>query len=383
MDLTIAATTPVVVPPAPLDFPNQVDELLQDNGGNSVASGIEYFAPVVQLEDHLQSDQPQFTEETTDSGVQQLMVQEVKAFNVNEENNENFSLEEKPIERPPVQPVKIGKPFINDSDTNYLHFKRTNDPCYKLANTTVQNPFEVSRSHFLVVLSHQNLKATMSARVAGQQNSRHNLFQDLLPNETDINIQMGSIAGYYGDMVAEEDLVNFFGKFLPMYKPISHVVDHITPSVSNKIKSTNFIWRNESAAAASLDQSKRLFDPCTDITFEYVSFKDQTAVSVGNKSTTAASIGNGGDLIAMVGQGIQPPAMVVLEQKQEQEFMETTTTTTGEDENTPIKHPHEETVSQENETQHFTTNLLDENYNDTDFGMELKSAIDLIINNIV
>lgn len=199
-------------------------------------------------------------------------------------------------------------------------------------------------------------------------------------------------------------MIKFFGKFLPMYRPISDVVDSITPSISHRIQSSSMIWRNQSAAAygrppmvsasrTTANGPAKVIDPCNDITFEYVSFKDQMTTlppqseqpeMIENKimdlsELPSASCVNAMGIVSVKGGGKRKNKI----QQRRDDFM-------------PIDDEDELQNNNNNmmlmnggevvdNMQQFSNTLLDANYNyDTSssgshFGLELKNAIDLII----
>lgn len=110
------------------------------------------------------------------------------------------------------------------SDDNYLKYKRQNDPCYKLIPRLSE--YEKARMHLRAVLEKQKLTRSIGTKLAlNSTKDLHEIIGQFVANEKETKnpIQMGAIAGYYGESVVEEDLIKFFGKHLPMYKPISEV----------------------------------------------------------------------------------------------------------------------------------------------------------------
>lgn len=307
-------------------------------------------------------------------------------------------------------PTKPTKPFYCNTERNYLKYKRAHDPCYKPMGTTSRNPFAISKERFRAVLAQQKLKRIIDARLATPPVGGGDVFGDLLPNETNISIQMGAIAGYYGETVVEDDLIEFFGKYLPMYKPISDVVDSITPSISNKIQSSSRMWRNQSAVCdqqpttivtSSTATAKRnsmmkevkaavattVVDPVNDITFEFVSFKDQLPLNRAQKNKSKQIIApNAVGLVNVADQGCMPnhDKPMIISYQQRDDFLTGSSgeklVTNGMDEGPSVGI----VAPADNETmQQFSSDLLDSNYYDTsshEFGMELKNAIDLIMN---
>lgn len=320
-------------------------------------------------------------------------------------------LETGPVALEPSAPTKPSKPFYCDTERNYLKYKRAHDPCYKPMGTTSRNPFEISKERFRAVLSQHKLKRIIDARLAAPHTGGGDVFRDLLPNETNISIQMGAIAGYYGETVVEEDLIEFFGKYLPMYKPISDVVDSITPSISNKIQSSSFMWRNQTAVCdqqsttivtsstatakrnSMIKEVKASVDPVNDITFEFVSFKDQLPLTKPQKNKCAKRqqivAPNAVGLVNVAaGQGVAAShgKPMIISYQHRDDFLP------GLSGEKLVTHAMDEGASvgmvpvatADNETmQQFSSDLLDSNYYDTsshEFGMELKNAIDLIMN---
>lgn len=398
------------------------------------------------LEEYLKSDASQFDQPSVETFIGQLKQQGFVATateSIDNDDDDTFlafqnpqftrETHPDPPTSPPPRPQKPSKPFYCSAERNYLSYKRAHDPCYKLMDAHPRNPFDMAKERFRAVLAQQKLKRIISARLMAQPIAGGDVFRDLLPNETNISIQMGAIAGYYGETVIEEDLIRYFGKFLPMYKPISDVVDSITPSISNKIQASSFIWRNQTAAYDPLQQPTTIVtatqttankrgsimkevkapaalvsvpDPCNDITFEYVSFKDQMQppplppLTCQSKAAeeeqrnnchaemslesgivpTAGMVG----LVNVVGQGITrgPGEPVIISHQQRDEFLPISGDCCDA---TDQMHGGDSSSVYSGNMQQFTTNLLDSNYYDTssshhDFGMELKNAIDLIMN---
>lgn len=446
MDLSSAVHTPEEPTPLPIQskpFLAKLREILakesEPHNGRHLcwtSNGKGFYFNRLHLETYLGTETCELDTPSVELFIGQLKAHGFHAIDAELNDNENddflafsnsqFTRDDSAAQEPlPVVTVKPLKPIYCTSEKNYLRYKRAHDPCYKLIQQRSKYSYDVAKERFRAVIAQEKLKKTINSRLNSQSVTGADVFRDLLPNETNIAIQMGAIAGYYGETVVEEDLIRFFGKFLPMYKPISDVVDSITPSISNKIQSSNFMWRNQSTAAVydqggtaivTSNSTKRTgmvkqgtttcdanfpssaagtaaHDPCNDITFEYVSFKDQqialpsplppVATLLKNKSSShqlndssAASSAIG--LVSVVGQGVNSSSQggdaVLIGHQQRDDFMPLS----GDCDDGEQMH----SVAYGN-MQQFTTNLLDSNYYDTsshDFGMELKNAIDLIMN---
>ena len=105
------------------------------------------------------------------------------------------------------------------TDKNYLKYKRQNDPCFKIMPK--MSGFDRARGNLRAVMEKQKLGRTIANKLAMNPNKGfYEVISNFIANEKETKnpIQMGAIAGYYGESVIEEDLVKFFGKHLPMYK---------------------------------------------------------------------------------------------------------------------------------------------------------------------
>lgn len=395
-------------------FLGKIRDILSQDGHllnwNSDGKGFSFNR--LQLEEHLKSAESQFAESSVEAFIIQLKQRDFEATaaelvneNVDDEDtflafkNANFYREDQVLVDLSLAQPRPKRAIYCSAEKHYLRNKRAHDPCYKLMGRTQRLPVDLAKDRFRAVVAQQKLKRIIRARLQAQAGQDVDVFRDLLPNEANISIQMGAIAGYYGETVVEEDLIRFFGKFLPMYKPISDVVDSITPSISNKIQASSFVWGNQSADCDQQRQPTAIVtssglssgnnrpvplpktpqptptapnDLYNDITFEYVSFKDQlqpvlekNKIRIAEAKTTGSSD---------VGASVEQPILVPHQQRDD--FI---TINGGDcDENDPLNGGG--AVGDHSQT--FPHNLLDSNYYDTsshDFGMELKNAIDLIM----
>lgn len=114
---------------------------------------------------------------------------------------------------------QTAKHFYCPTEKNYLRYQRRHDPCYRLVGRLTQ--YRRAWMNINTVMEKEKLKrivrGKLMARGGGDLSS--NQFNEvmkefLVPSETNIQIQMGAIAGYYGESVEENDLIGFYGKYL-------------------------------------------------------------------------------------------------------------------------------------------------------------------------
>lgn len=422
MDLSTHTPTPDVplsIPPTLTPFLEKISAQLSTDGGhlfwNSDGKGFSFNRHV--LERFLKSEANSFAEKSVELFIIQLrdhgfyaITAESNDRRVDDDDtflafqNDNFIRES--AESKPTKPIYCSR------ERNYLRNKRANDPCYKLianrrCSSKHQLAYEVSKQRFRALLNQQKLKTILAARLTAGAEKGAEIYRDLLPNETNISIQMGAIAGYYGETVVEDELIDFFGKLLPMYKPITEVVDGLTPSVSNKIQSTNYLWgnnKNKSTDAESQQPAAIVtpigsgqvvnhhrsaeetvtINPVKDITFEYVSFQEEMAAAMAKgtlhpelPSSSALIPDNAIGIVKLRGQGItasQSKPIIVQQQHlgappQSNEFV-------------PIINPGDCDEINQMDVDPEGYNLLSSNYYDSstiEFATELKNAIDMIM----
>lgn len=194
-------------------FLGQVFELLSnevDNNGGLIrwhSDGKGFSLNCGQLEEYLKSSQSQFEQSTVETFIGQLKSHGFQAIALESNSVDNdeelaflaFAKAEFTRDGPQLAttgPRRATKPFYCAAEKHYLKYKRVNDPCYKLMSGPKRNAFDKSKDRFRAVLAQQKLKRIVSARQeAAQLNPGADVFHDLLPNETNIAIQMGAIAG--------------------------------------------------------------------------------------------------------------------------------------------------------------------------------------------